>query len=299
MRGHVEAPRAARRRRRHARPRRVAARERPAHGAPPHHAAAAPAARGGRAARDAAEGARARGDADGRARRLHERRQVDAAERAHRRRGLGREPALRDARPDDARASSTTASATSSPTRSASSAGCRRSSSRASRRRSRRRSSPTSSSTSSTRSLPEERARASRSRRSRRVLAEIGADEMPVELVLNKIDRLDPLRAGGGSPTASPTRSRSPPRRARGSTSCRARIAERFADRFDEVRLLVPYDEGARARPTLYALGAPIDERTRHRRRASSSVRGSRTARCDASRRTSSRATTLESRRRT
>ena len=41
----------------------------------------------------------------------------------------------------------------------------------------------------------------------------------------------------------------------------RARIAARFADRFDDVRLLVPYDEG-RVLSDLYALGAPIDERT-------------------------------------
>ena len=108
-------------------------------------------ARAARAARRAAQGAEALGDADRGARRLHERRQVDAAERAHRRRGLGREPAVRDARPDHARLRRTTASATSSPTRSASSAACRRSSSRASRRRSRRRSSPISCSTSSTR----------------------------------------------------------------------------------------------------------------------------------------------------
>ena len=37
------------------------------------------------------------------ARRLHERRQVDAAERAHRRRGVVRRPPVRDARPDHAR----------------------------------------------------------------------------------------------------------------------------------------------------------------------------------------------------
>ena len=40
----------------------------------------------------------------------------------------------------------------------------------------------------------------------------------------------------------------------------KGRIAERFADRFDEVRLLVPYDKGA-VLAELYALGAPIDER--------------------------------------
>jgi 50S ribosomal subunit-associated GTPase HflX len=50
------------------------------------------------------------------------------------------------------------------------------------------------------------------------VLAEIGAGELPVQLVLNKIDGLDEMR-GGGSPTASRTRRRCPPRRGRGSTS--------------------------------------------------------------------------------
>ena len=48
--------------------------------------------------------ARARGAADGRARRLHERRQVDAAERAHRRGGGGARPAVPHARPDHAHA---------------------------------------------------------------------------------------------------------------------------------------------------------------------------------------------------
>ena len=93
-------------------------------------------------------------DADGRARGLHERREVDVAQRADGRRGLRREPPLRDARPDDARRSTTWASATSSPTRSGSSGACRHSSSRGSPRRSRRRSSPTSSSTSWTRRCP-------------------------------------------------------------------------------------------------------------------------------------------------
>jgi 50S ribosomal subunit-associated GTPase HflX len=41
----------------------------------------------------------------------------------------------------------------------------------------------------------------------------------------------------------------------------RARIAERFADRFEQVQLLVPYSEGS-VLADLYALGAPIDERT-------------------------------------
>ena len=54
--------------------------------------------------RDAARRARARAPADGRARRLHERRQVDAAQRADRRRGRRARPPLPHARPDDAHA---------------------------------------------------------------------------------------------------------------------------------------------------------------------------------------------------
>ena len=51
-------------------------------------------------ARAAPPGARRRTVPDDRARRLHERGQVDADERAHRRRRAHRRPALRDARPD-------------------------------------------------------------------------------------------------------------------------------------------------------------------------------------------------------
>ena len=40
----------------------------------------------------------------------------------------------------------------------------------------------------------------------------------------------------------------------------RARIAERFADRFERVRLLLPYEEGGKL-AELYALGAPIESR--------------------------------------
>ena len=38
------------------------------------------------------------------------------------------------------------------------------------------------------------------------------------------------------------------------------RIAERFAERFEPVRLLLPYEEGGKL-SELYALGAPIEER--------------------------------------
>ncbi len=56
--------------------------------------------------RGAARRARARGAADDRARRLHQRRQVDAAERAHRRRGGRARPPVPHARPDHAHAAS-------------------------------------------------------------------------------------------------------------------------------------------------------------------------------------------------
>jgi GTP-binding protein HflX len=41
----------------------------------------------------------------------------------------------------------------------------------------------------------------------------------------------------------------------------KARIAERFAERFEPVRLLIPHSEGARL-AELYELGAPIEHRS-------------------------------------
>ena len=91
------------------------------------------------------------------------------------------------------------------------------------------------------------------------VLAEIGAAGRPSLLVLNRIDRLDPLarrRLSNRFPAgAASLRARR--RRAR---ELRERIAEHFAERFEEVRLLVPYEDGAKL-AELYALGAPVDER--------------------------------------
>ena len=92
------------------------------------------------------------------------------------------------------------------------------------------------------------------------VLAEIGAGEVPVELVLNKVDRLDLVsrrRVSNRFPGAALVSATT----GEGLDALRERIAERFADRFDDVRLLVPYDEG-RVLSDLYGLGAPIDERT-------------------------------------
>ncbi len=91
------------------------------------------------------------------------------------------------------------------------------------------------------------------------VLAEIGAGELPKELVLNKVDAVDPLRRRRldnrfpGSLQVSALGGE-------GLDELRERIAERFAERFEPVRLLVPYEEGGKL-AELYRLGAPIDER--------------------------------------
>ncbi len=91
------------------------------------------------------------------------------------------------------------------------------------------------------------------------VLAEIGADALPYELVLNKVDALDPLRRRrlanrfpGSLQVSALT--------GEGLRELRERIAERFADRFEPVELLLPYDEGGRL-AELYELGAPIESR--------------------------------------
>jgi GTP-binding protein HflX len=91
------------------------------------------------------------------------------------------------------------------------------------------------------------------------VLEGIGADDIPRELVLNKVDRLDPLarrRLANRFPDALQVSALT----GLGIDDLRQRVAELFADRFEDVWLLVPYDEGS-ALSALYALGAPIDER--------------------------------------
>ena len=91
------------------------------------------------------------------------------------------------------------------------------------------------------------------------VLGEIGAGELPLELVLNKVDALDPLRRrrlANRFPEALQISART----GQGLDELRERVAERFGERFEDVRLLIPYDEGARL-AELYALGAPVDER--------------------------------------
>jgi GTP-binding protein HflX len=91
------------------------------------------------------------------------------------------------------------------------------------------------------------------------VLHEIGAGELPVQLVLNKIDRVDEIgrrRLENRFPDAPQVSAVT----GEGLEELKARIAERFASRFETVRLLLPYDEGGRL-SELYALGAPIESR--------------------------------------
>ncbi len=92
-----------------------------------------------------------------------------------------------------------------------------------------------------------------------RVLREIGAGELPVELVLNKIDAVDALgrrRLSNRFPDALQVSART----GEGLDELRTRVAHLFAERFEPVRLLIPYAEGSRL-AELYALGAPVDER--------------------------------------
>ncbi|MGH3133228.1 MAG: GTPase HflX [Gaiellaceae bacterium] len=91
------------------------------------------------------------------------------------------------------------------------------------------------------------------------VLTEIGVDDVPVELVLNKVDLLDPLarrRLAHAFPRALQISAET----GEGLDALRARVAELFSDRFEDVRLLVPYEDGRRL-AELYDLGAPIAER--------------------------------------
>jgi GTPase len=91
------------------------------------------------------------------------------------------------------------------------------------------------------------------------VLAEIGASKLPTLLVLNKVDANDSLRRrrlANRFPDASQVSALT----GEGLDGLRERIAAQFAERFEDVRLLLPYDQGGRL-ADLYALGAPIQER--------------------------------------
>ena len=91
------------------------------------------------------------------------------------------------------------------------------------------------------------------------VLGEIGAGTMPIELVLNKIDAVDPLgrrRLANRYPAAVHISALT----GEGLAELRERVADRFSDRLRAVRLLIPYEQG-RVLTDLYELGAPIEER--------------------------------------
>ena len=91
------------------------------------------------------------------------------------------------------------------------------------------------------------------------VLHEIGAGELPVSIVLNKIDLVDPLarrRLSNRVPAAVQVSAVT----GYGLDDLKADLAHHFEGRFERVRMLVPYEEGARL-SELYALGTPIEER--------------------------------------
>jgi GTPase len=91
------------------------------------------------------------------------------------------------------------------------------------------------------------------------VLHEIGADVLPMEVVVNKIDEVDALhrhRLANRWPDALQVSALT----GEGLDELRERIADRFAERFEPVRLLLPYGEGGKLNE-LYALGAPIEGR--------------------------------------
>jgi GTP-binding protein HflX len=91
------------------------------------------------------------------------------------------------------------------------------------------------------------------------VLHDIGADELPLELVLNKVDAVDSVRRrrlGNLFPEALQVSALT----GEGLDALRERIAERFSDRFEAVHLFLPYEDGGKL-AELYALGAPIEER--------------------------------------
>src|SRR3954466_13517743 len=93
----------------------------------------------------------------------------------------------------------------------------------------------------------------------RAVLDEIEAEELPQLLVLNKIDlvdRLPPRRLANPHPRAGP----GPGRTGEGLDELKVRVAEFFADRYVDMRLLLPHDRGA-ALSALYETGAPIPPR--------------------------------------
>src|SRR4051812_43638444 len=91
------------------------------------------------------------------------------------------------------------------------------------------------------------------------VLHDIGADDLPLELVLNKVDAVDSARRRRLA-NLFPEALQVSALTGEGLDALRERIAERFSDRFEAVRLFLPYEDGGKL-AELYALGAPIEER--------------------------------------
>jgi GTP-binding protein HflX len=91
------------------------------------------------------------------------------------------------------------------------------------------------------------------------VLRDIGAGDLPLEVVVNKIDAVDSFRRRRLA-NAYPESVQVSALTGEGLDELRERIAERFADRFEAVTLFLPYKEGAKL-AELYELGAPIEER--------------------------------------
>src|SRR4051812_34639545 len=91
------------------------------------------------------------------------------------------------------------------------------------------------------------------------VLDEIGAAELPLEVVINKVDAVDATRRRSLA-NRFPEALQVSAGTGEGLDALRERIAERFADRFEAVRLFLPYEDGGKL-AELYSLGAPIEER--------------------------------------
>ena len=225
---------------RHPRPGRDAARGRPPAHPAPHPQARGRAARDRQAPRHAAQGAAPRPHAARRHRRLHERRQVHAAQPAHRRRACSsRTASSPPSTPPPAASTCPAARRCCSPTPSASSASCPTSSSRRSSPRCRSRPTPTCSCTSSTR-------RRSTPRATSTPCARCCARSAPTRCPSSRLQqgRPGPERGARAWPRSTRARSPSAPPPARASRSCCSPIADRLRALTNVVELAVPYDRG-------------------------------------------------------